>query len=88
MTAPVKSTMKLADLPEDEYQGVVRPPIPRLSNDFIPQDTEVALEVGKSVVNVESGEHSQDVCIPGWEKGIRVMERAAGSVEQVAGSLE
>jgi hypothetical protein len=59
--APMKRAMKLADLPEDEYRGVVRPPISRVSNDFVPQDTEVALEVGKSVVNVESGEDSQDV---------------------------
>jgi hypothetical protein len=57
--------MKMADLPKDEDRSTVgstvRSTVVRLFNNFIPQGTKVALELGKSVAYVEFGEHPQDV---------------------------
>jgi hypothetical protein len=74
----MKSDMKTAELLEDEYSHAITPSFPRLSNNFIPQDTEVTLEVGKSVADIESGEQSQDVRIPRWENW---MKQVAGDME-------
>ena len=71
--------MKMADLPKDKDRSTVRSSVVRLPNDFIPQGTEVVLELGKSVADVKLGEHSQNVCIPRWVNG---MEQFAGNVEQ------
>jgi hypothetical protein len=71
--------MKMADLPKDKDRSAVRSSAVRLAKDFIPQGTEVMLELGKSVADVKLGEHSQDVCIPRRDNG---MEQFAGNVEQ------
>jgi hypothetical protein len=71
--------MKMADLPKDKDLSTVRSSVVRVPNDFIPQGTKVALELGKSVAYVKLGEHPQDVCIPRWDDG---MEQFAGNMEQ------
>jgi hypothetical protein len=51
----------MADLSKDKDRSTVRSSVVRLSNDFIPQGTEVVLELGKSVAYVKLGEHPQNV---------------------------
>jgi len=75
----MKGNIKMANLSEDSYRSAVTTSVLRLSNDLIPQRTEVALEVGKRVVDIESGEYTQDVRIPRWD--LR-MQQVAGDVEQ------
>jgi len=74
----MKGNIKMANLSEDSYRSAFTTSILRLSNDLIPQRTEVALEVGKRVVDIESGEHTQDVRIPRWD--LR-MQQVPGDVE-------
>lgn len=65
----------MADLLKDTVRSCVM----CLPNDFIPQGTEIVLELGKSVEYVKLGEHPQDVCIPRWVNGVK---QVADNVEQ------
>ena len=57
----MKGNIKMADPSDNGYRSTVLRPVLCRSNDFIPQRTEIALEVGQRVVNIEPGEYTQGV---------------------------
>jgi hypothetical protein len=57
----MKGNIKMVDLSDNGYRSAVLTSVLRRSNDFIPQRTEVALEVRQRVVDIGLGEYTQDV---------------------------